>query len=283
MSFTSEIANRVVGQYPLSIPTSLAIEAANGIHPDIVSKDIPIAKYQELWVNLRTLFRNFMGSLDKNVAAGIDFTEVAAALSDEMDNITNIIGDSSKQGTRVIFYVSNYKFTNQYKHGVPRVDTTPGQKEYTALQNAVLKVLINTDTSVMEARDLRLFDLKITPLIKTSALFLTHYPFDILSHNNFSKFSLLESHTGAIKNEGQWYTKYYNGKELAMIPFRDDFIQIFGDAESFRPMAHNVRKELIELATHYKWSSVTTKDKIIYSLNQMRNHFLRDTIKSILM
>ena len=59
---TDLMSSRTIGQFPLSIATSLAMEAAFGIYPDRPETKEPILKYDTLWVNVRTIFRNIMPS-----------------------------------------------------------------------------------------------------------------------------------------------------------------------------------------------------------------------------
>jgi hypothetical protein len=278
MPFNPAIAERAVGQFPLSVATSLAIESACGIHPEIQVARAPILKYPTMWVNARTLFRNFMGSLPKDAARGIVSEDIAEVVAEEMDQIESIIRDYSNGRTQLVFYYSNYaNMERKYKHAVLRMDNTPKQKEYTAIHNNAMEMLIKH-----LGKRLLVFELKLRPETRPQTLLLTHYAYDLVSNPAFASLALLESHTGAIKERAQWYTKYYQGKELPMIPFREDFLQVFGDNEHFRPMDIRLRRELIDVATKYKWSAVTTKDKILYGINQMQNPYARDLLKDIL-
>lgn len=277
----SGIAERAVGAYPISIATSLAIESACGEHPDIPVNRAPILDYPELWINIRTLFRNLMGALDKNTAAEVISPDLSATILEEMELINSIIQEHTNGRTKVVYYISNYKFPpNTYRLGVLRMDSTMKQKEYTAIQNQTLEILLQW--SKAGTCNIVGFDLKLKPVGQPVAMIITHYAFDLLSHSAFGKLALLESHTGKIKMRAQWYTKYLNGKELAMIPFRDDMIQLFGDSETFRPGDPKLRKEVIEIATKYNWSAVTTLDKIRYGINQIQDPYHREILKDIL-
>lgn len=267
------IAARTVGQYPLSIATSLAIESANGIHPEIVVSSPPIQKFEELWVNTRTLFRNFLGALPKESLKTIPAREIAETLIQEMEQIVQLVP------CRVVFYLSNYaRLAETYRFGVIRMDTTDNQRVYTALQHEALQQLLELRPGV----ELLGFELKLQPPRPAKTLILTHFPYDLLSHKRFKELVLLESHTGAIKERAQWYTKYYQGKELAAMPFREDLIQVFGDSETFRPGDPKLRKELIDIAKKYNWTAVTTYDKLLYGIEQMQNPFYVATMKSIM-
>ncbi|MNU19677.1 hypothetical protein D3C71_79100 [compost metagenome] len=278
--FAEAIAARAVGQYPISIATSLALESAAGIHPELpqTPTNPPIAKFDQLWINVRTLFRNFLGALDKETVRGVQAPEIALTLFAEMDTIRDIVADISGGRCKVVFYVSNYAGLNtRFRHAVLRMDTTERQKEYTAIQTQTLELMFHQQPQAFKG-----FHLRLRPENQPRAMIITHYAYDLASHDHFGKLVLLESHTGAIKEFAQWYTKYYEGKSLSMIPFREDFLQLFGDAETFRPFDIKLRKELIDIATKYKWTAVTTKAKILYGIDTLTNPYWKATLKDML-
>lgn len=277
MALTSAIAERIVGAYPLSIATSLAIESANGVHPEIQVDRPPILSYPFLYVNIRTLIRNMVGSLDRNAVSSLVPAEITDTVAGEMEMLVSIVREVAPR-TQVVFYLSQYaNIKDHYKFGTLRVDTTPKQHDYTNLVNIALQDLIHT-----VGDQIQMFELKLTPVHTPRALILTHYAFDLLSYPAFSRLTLLESHTGTLKERAQWYSKYHEGRQLSMIPFRDDFIQVFGDSEIFRPADIRLRRELIDVATKYHWSAITTRDKIAYGIGQMATPEFRETMRAIL-
>ncbi len=279
MMHAESIAGRAIGAYPISIATSLAIESVAGIFPDNPVSPAPILKYSELWINVRTLYRNFIGALDRETSERVMPPEISEVLSEEMEQIVSIVREISEGKTKVVFYISNYAdIETKYKHAVIRRDSTDKQKMYTASLNQTLAMLIKSHTP----DTLQVFDLKIHVANRPSALIVTHIVYDLVVWKQFTKLVLLESHTGKMKEYAQWYTKYLNGKELSMMPFREDLLQVFGDHETFRPMDVRVRRELIEVAVKYRWSAITTIDKIKYGVDQMKNPYARDILKAIL-
>jgi hypothetical protein len=276
------IAERAVGQYPLSVATSLAIESANGIHPEIPVDSPPILKYEELWVNLKTLFRNFIGALDKVTAGSVVPEEIAANLDDEMEQISQIIAESSSGRCKVVFYVNN--MTNlaiRYRYATLRKDNTPKQMEYTAILKKTLALMLADNKT--RPLPILTFDRLLSPPQEATPkiLLLTHVAYDLLSAKNFRSVTLLESHTGRLKDRALWYTKYANGRDLVMLPFREDLMQVFGDNETFVPMPIKVRKEVIEIANRFHWTSVTTTDKVRLGLEFIQDPLTREILKSI--
>lgn len=270
--------NRMLGQYPLSIATSLAIESATNIHEEVKHKSPPILEYDELWVNIRTMFRNIVGALDKDIASRITPKSIANALLDEMNMLESIINEFTNNKVKVIFYYSNYaRLELLYKHALIRMDNTDKQKEFTILHNQTIKIVLDKQT-IEKTHDIRVFDLHIKTENKCKALILTNYAFDLLSYNKFNKLTLLESHTGHIKNRAQFYTKYMNGAELSQIPFTLYFLIIFGDSQTFRPFNIKLRKMILDVAKKYNWSAVSTRDKIKYGIEQLKNEYEKQII-----
>lgn len=282
MPFSENVANRERGELTLSIATDFALQSAFGIHPEIKVSSAPILKFDELWVNLRTLFRNLMGSMDSAGKKGVLPPTIASAIALEMEMITSLVRDHTSNRVKVIYYLSDYDgIEKKYRLvGVVRKDSTPKQLEYTAIANETYKILLTQYKHL----DIQTYSLKISPKEggTPKVMILTNYAYDLLSSKSFGHMALLESHTGAIKERAQWYTKYYNGKELNMIPFREDFIQVFGDSETFRPADAKLREELLAVAKKYKWTSVTTLDMIRYSIDKIQNPYAKDLLRSIL-
>jgi hypothetical protein len=275
----ADYPGRTTGQFPLSVATSLAIEAALGIYPERPVDPAPILEYEELWINLRTLFRNLHGSFDKGVADTVMPETFAEALNDEMSQIHEIITHKTNGLTKVVYYISDYAdIDKKYPYAVTRRDNTPKQKLFTAtLKDSIALLLkMHPESNIRKVR------LKLRPEHKTKAMILTHIAFDLISYVDFKELVLLESHTGAVKSRSAWFTKYYEGKNLTMVPFREDFLQIFGDNEFFRPADRKLRQEILDIAVKYRWSPVTTDEKIKYGINQLKNPYALEVLRSIM-
>jgi hypothetical protein len=282
--FEQAIAEREVGQYPLSVATSLALEGACGVHPDHDPKvkKAPLLDYGELWINLRTLFRNFMGALPKEVQGGVVPRQLDEGIRDEMDQIKRIVQEFTHNHCKVVFYVSNYAgMKEKYPHAKLRGANTDKQQEYMEIKNQTLELLLKS-LEQQGGEDIRVFKLKLFPQQQAKTLIFTHFAYDLLSWKAFSSLDLLESNTGNVKKRAQWYTKYQNGRELSMIPFREDFIQVFGDSRTFFQMPIRIRRQVIELATKYNWSAVTTDEKIRQNIGQLEDLETRKLLLEIL-
>lgn len=273
-------SDRALGQYPLSIATSLAIESACGIHPEIKVDSPPALDYQDLWVNIKTLYRNFMGALDTHDFRTVSGEAVGATLQQEMDQIVSVLQNVASN-VRVTFYVSNYDGLEQrYRHATPRVDTTDKQKEFARIYRTAVKWLLREEKEGLDR--IRGFDLKLKPKDAGKTLILTHIAYDLVSEKEFAELTLLESHTGKLKGRGLWYTKFYKGKDFPMIPFNEGFLQIFGDDDTFRPQDIRFRKAIVEIAEQYKWTQLTTKAKLSYGIDQLVNPYYKEVLRQVL-
>lgn len=274
---TSVLSDRVLGQYPISIATSLAIEGAMGIHPDKPDQTKKLLPgYAVIWVNLKTVFRNLYYSVDKEQLQNASVQEFIDAFTSEIDQLKHVISVETASRTDVVLYVSDYAGMGQkYKHAILRGDITANQLAYTAMMVQTLSAYISSHPNTVKRYTLKILDVEAR-----KALILTHFAYDLLA-KGFSSLHLLESHTGTIKNKFMWYTKYLNGKELSSIPFREDMLQIFGDNEHFRPWPIKARRQVLELAAKYNWSQVTQNDKVRYGFGQIVDPYLRDILREL--
>lgn len=270
------LADRTMGEYPLSIATSLAIEGAMGNHPDHPTNHNALSEYDELWVNLKTIFRNLYNAIPREDVLTVRPSDFYDALVVEVDQLVRVIESETNARMKVVFYVSDYAGMEiKYPHAHLRGDTTPLQKAYTAAMIATLGPYIQNHRD-----QIKMYKLLIKDISENKVLLLTHFPID-LTTKSIRRLALLESHTGTVKQRHQWYTKFHNGRDLPMIPFNIAFLQVFGDEQHFRPMSISVRKTIIELAQKYNWSQATTYDKIKYGLDQLKDHFLRDKLRAL--
>jgi len=272
------LSYREVGKYPISIGTSLAIESACGINEEGKQYN-HVADYDCLWLNIRTLLRNLLGAIPSD-SPTLPAQQYAEALLFEIDTITHAVQDASHGRCRVMCYYSNYSEVERKHPGAGiRVYTTAKQKASFALSKEVLLKLFKL------IKDHQVPFLGINDLISGQSfqknLILTNYAYDLLANSPTFGLTLLESHTGAVKTKALWHTKYLDGRNLPMIPFNRLFLQVFGDKETFRPMDPKLRKEIIEIATKYKWNSSTTTSMINYGIGQLKNHYARDILRAL--
>lgn len=281
---------RTTSAFPLSVGTSLALESVfqtnePSIDPDRkIPQQIGLSNYSEFWINVSTLFRNLMGSLSKDQANAVNSHQLKSALIEEMEIITSLVKNEGMNQVKLIFYVCEYKklYSKESKFVVMRRNSTDNQKIYQALQDQSIELLLK---ELKQSDTLRVFDTEINQAgygNKKNALIITHAAYDLVSHNNFSKLDLLESHSGVLKPRSMFYTKYTDGKDLSMIPFMKGLFPVFGDSTHFRSMDIRLRRELIELAKVNNWTQLTTIAKVKSNIENLKNKLYIDILKGVL-
>jgi len=261
---------RDVGEeVPISIGTSVAITKAF-LEVDVYP--------EQLWINLRTLFRNFHGAMTNKMI--INSEDIYIDLVEEMRMIEDVVQTSSGDRTEVVFYYSSYRaLPSIFPKAILREPTTAKQIDYAVLEREVLEYLLaDEDIEVPPRR----FDVKIKGDDK-EALIITSFPVDLLSKREFSKLTLLETHTGKMKRENSWNSKLTSGKNFPRLPFNALTLQIYGDSGNhFAAMPSSVKKTLYEIAETNKWSGLTTHAKVLFNINSMRDVVLADIFKLML-
>ena len=272
------LGNRAISSFPLSIGTGIAFESLfDGYLPPydperVIPPHVSINSFQEMWINVSTLFRNMVGSVAGNDITVARPSEYKDGLLAEIEIIKGLLANEGGGVCKPVFYYCSYK--RAYTH-VPhkaimlRMDTTDKQKLYSKTLMATMQLLLN------DQPEIRKLDSELLPDSHVTGLLLSHVALDLLSYNHFNKLSLLESHTGIIKNRAMWYTKFQNGKDLNMIPFIRKLLYIFGDSEIYRSMDISLRRTIIEIANKGKWTALTTEAKVMQDLDtHMRDRYL---------
>lgn len=274
------IDSRDKGQIPVSMGTSLAIEAALGIYPDRPESPPPIIKVQQVWFNIRTLIRNLYNSLTNDFRDQVTTEGLLLGVQEELSVIESAINRGSQGMARVVFYIPDYtSLHRKFPKAILRQTKSEKQLAYYAMENKVCAIILKSQDL---AQDIRFYQFAITER-HPDAFIVTHLPVDLLARHQFRRLELLESHSGGIKPYPMWHTKLTGGKELTNIPFNAFSLQLFGDnGNQFAPYPVGLRKQILQIAEEDRWTSVTTDEKIRYSLRKITHAFDRATLLGML-
>lgn len=303
---TDLLSQRAVSTYPLSIGTSLAMEALTpGKLPAYDPQFKPVGQvkpdgYSTVWINLATLHRNIIGAVDGKYALELAPRDIAQVLGQEVDLVQEIFM-SHCTGIEVRFYICGYiGIQSRYPHAKMRADKTPKQIANTQLLKATIEALFASrkgevdqvdDTHMPEegqitpvAKKYTYFPKLLSPAMQMRVhakhLLMSHYAIDLLCLSQKHDTALLESHTGAVKGKALYYTKLTEASER--IPFNSMTLQVFGDSQTFYPMAKPVREEVLELSRKYEWNAATTKARIRLNLDTMNDQLTAKVLKTML-
>ena len=282
----SPLSARTTSSYPISIGTALSLESiALGSNPvydkeRVIPNHVDIFKYDELWINISTLYRNILGSVSAAAQMTIVPEDLLITLEFETDLIKEIISKLSHEKVNVVYYYCNYKgLDKKHPNAKLREETTPKQIKYTHDRDIIIKEYLRRQKKTNEVME---FELSLKPSVPKKILIITHEAYDLLSSTNFTSMELLESHTGKLKDKSQWWTKLSNSKELMRMPFNICTMQVFGDSQRFHPMNSKVREQVISIANERQWTPVTTKARMQYCFEQMPDKFTGLILNSIL-
>lgn len=277
---------RTVSAFPLSIGTSLAFESLStlGGQPYDPAREIPqrvqLSDYNTFWINLSTIFRNLHGSVSTDDSKSLEDRDCADFIIAELDTIEDVVRHETNGSVRIIPYISNYKrLKSLSSKALLRSYTTERQLAYTKLHDKTLQRVINTLFNA--SRSVKVFDDKIRSDKDEKNLILTHIAYDLLAYENLHNLDLIESHTGVLKKRNLWYTKFYQGENLAIIPFIEVMLKFYGDSHTFKPYPMSARTSILELAKIKRWSWLTTKAKVFQDLDGYKDQFLAQTIKNL--
>jgi hypothetical protein len=282
---TNILDNRATSSFTISIGTALALESLfKGDKPvydntRVIPEQVNLQSYDSFYINVFTLYRNILGSVDTKLAVQVSANEIVEVLENEIELIKSLVYASTQGKTKVVLYASEYKgLVNKHPHAFIQKPTTDRQMFY----NAKMQETINKFIQTQNKENIQLYSLELIPTVREKSLILTNYAYDLLSFNKFSQLDLLESHTGILKTKNLFYTKLTKGKELIRIPFNNFSIQVFGDSNTFSPQPNAIRTKVIELSEQYSWTQLTTKDRLVYCFNAMPDKMLGMILKDML-
>lgn len=255
--------DKVVGQFPVSIATSLAIEGLFGVLEDNPNPNPPWKSYNYLLINFRTMFRNLIGAISAEHRDALNVLDFVDMVIEEMRVVKNIVETHSEGKITVAYYACGYSdLTGFYPYALFKEAKTAKQQHYAHMENETYNHAYRTLGGVGNGI-LSTYDTNIPSLAKNT-LVLTHYPVDLLNIEGAISLALLESHTGIVKVRSEWGSKLNNHKDCPRVPFDRMTVQVFGDSGGlFKPYPIDFRKRLIVLSETYKWNGTTTKDRII--------------------
>ncbi|MNP89044.1 hypothetical protein D3C85_14400 [compost metagenome] len=262
------ISSREVGQIPISIGSSRALEGAFGILEDNHNPKPIIHKVDVLYVNLRTLIRNMVGAINHEKLHDVMPEDLANALLNELTIFEQAVSSYTNGRVSVVPYLCSYlSIPKKFPAAILKAARTDLQ-----MQSAMREE--NTITEFKEIAKVHQYDKVVEtdidlPNDPRRVLIMTSYAIDLLQRYKFGSLTLLESHTGAAKPPALWHTKLTNGKDLPNMPFDRMTLQFFGDGGNlFTGFPIKYRRVLLAIAEKNRWTPLTTKEYILSSVKK---------------
>lgn len=261
---------RTLGMLPISVGTSLAFESLIAA---------PKLQIDNLMINISTIFRNAYQAYATEHRAGISADQLYQDVIQDLGGIFEIIGRIGKnRSPNMVAYYCDYKgLKRRFPLAKLWVPETEIQLKYAALEDVVLKRLLSQLRG-----HIRLCDHTIPNGVRNTYV-VTHHIVDLLVPKGFGDITLIESHTAALKERDKWYTKLTGGSKLERIPFNPLTLQVFGDNSThFKANSFKYKAAVVALSEKYKWTPMTTMDRISLSIASVADEDLRANLSSML-
>jgi hypothetical protein len=268
---------REFGNYPLSIGTSLAIEGLVGTHPEHTNTIQPKA-FEQLWVNLPTLVRNYLSACSTEDLSHVDLHEGGDHLMDELYHLQEILNGLEAPLELVIYHQTLDEVKWLFPHAPLKEPRTERQQHQHYCQDYLYRLLLE----VFARRELPLTTIKGVPeVVPRRVLMLTHHAHHLLWVFRFSTLMLLESHTGKIKERNEWGSKLHGVKSEDHFPLTRTLIQLLGEGTLLAGIDAKLRREVRTIGMTAKWHSLTTDEKVRHDLLHHASPDLKAWVKTL--
>lgn len=277
------LADRELGNLPISIATALAVEGLYNRHPDLKPMPkLPASKAKIIYINARTLLRNIHGAIGDVVkASNVNAKDYAKTLLEEVDELKAALSQE-QHPLELVLYLPSYKSIARYMgNGELKPLNTDKQKIYNRLENDTLQHIVDMYKEV-ENKPFLEVDMDIKVETYQNIFILTHLPVDLLNVKNAADIYLVESHTGKVKAQDLWHTKFSSERSPA-IPFNKATLLFFGDSGGlFKAQDIKARRRLVNIATDRKWNAHTTESRMLLGVELSHEPILLKTLRTLL-
>lgn len=248
----------------------LQISVASAIPLELLLSSDTAKPYTHLYLNLRTLYRNFHGSFHRETIPPIN--EFTQTFIDEVKTILGLVSESVSGNIQPFLYFASAKSLGRAMPNAKLAQSiTAKQISYDAMERKV----VDRALVVLQKENIAIgmFDVSIKGY-NSSSLLMTHMPVDLVACTGFRKLVLLESHTGALKPRTEWITKITKNANYRNIPFNILTIQILGDHNNqLGSLGKAFTGTLVKLAETYKWNATTTIERVRFDIRKMADKY----------
>jgi len=263
------ILDRTTTATGVSIGTGLALETLFDVELFDAGREVPKrvdpASYDINMYNVYTLFRNVLSSIKfKDKDHLVHDREVKLELLNDMHNLISLYEGVD---TELLFYLPKYdqlyKRMNKHKKGVYSPYST-----HTMMRAALAS--LEFPGNVVKGSSTGYL-----PATSKKVLLLTHFTVDLLGGlTNTRNLELLESHTGVVKNNLLWYTKYkkLGKRDMGIYPFNKRLLYLLGDSTVVAPLPLIERRALYDTTATLGWDQTTPAERINKHAKKFKNN-----------
>ncbi|MGL5648947.1 MAG: hypothetical protein ACRDDY_13950 [Clostridium sp.] len=244
---------RDFGFYPASIGTSLALEGLNSTGENVgVNKGFKLERYGALYVNMRTIVRNAIGSFPYEDQRSLSYKQIRDAAEQDYDCLTKHVPEH----LQIIPYICTFQSLNKEFKGKHKQYNTDLQKLAVEIEEGAVFGIYKENEA-----DISRFDIEMKGDRRTICL--THHPIDLLSAKKFPELILLESHTGKLKDKEEWSTKLRTCANPSRMPFNKVTLQMYADNNMFMPQPKKMRDVMMKIGEKREWDASTKQSTML--------------------
>jgi len=232
---------------------AISIGTAVPMEEQVFTED---SKIKYLWLNLRTLYRNFWGTIEDppSVQHHLMFEEFYA----EVVDLQHMLAQKQVETT---FFITKppEDIVGYFPDAKVKAPKTDLQRIYADSERLVL----NSAEAMIPPESLKYFNVKIVGPQDKEVYVVTHQALDLVSQYEFGRLFLLESHTGKVKTPSEWITKLSTSDKYRHLPFNLFTLQCLGDrSNEFYSLGRSVSTELVDISEKGRWTPNTSLTKV---------------------
>nr|DAR94046.1 MAG TPA: hypothetical protein [Caudoviricetes sp.] len=260
-------------KYPLSFGTAGIFE---GEYAD------PSKWSNLMYVNIRTLYRNYVSSYDAKDYYKINEEEFNQTFMDEVAEFERLVKEVTNNRVKTIFYYPKYTNLKKTLPHLERDQYNPSifddveENLWEDIQSNQKWVPFNIE--IIDENGFEQSFLDVTMF--------TSFVVDLLQSVKFNTLTLLESYTGKLKKRQEWYTKLKlpKRKDTAYkVPFNKFTLQIYGDKSGFFKTTNKQMRDMVtNMAIDDNWLPISTLDRIRASIKKLKGYDIKELLYSYL-
>lgn len=267
------LTNRTTTSFGVSIGTGLMLESVfQPTHERydterVIPTQVDLKNYDGWLINGYTLLRNIVTACKEPIEADTLTSKNIERIMEEIETewaiIQSLLLSNNLDENFIMLFVPKYEKL------IKRFNISKDTSVKYITNNETIHKLFRQplmSTSEQIAKLTTVEDKVVASYAGFKYLLTSHYTLDLLQSN---KWTLLESHTGVLKDNHLWYTKYhaFGTNDLSHLPMVDLLLFMLGDDQLVVGMPRKIKSELYKVSIEKKWTFRTTRDKIKSDLN----------------
>ena len=267
------LTNRTTTSFGVSIGTGLMLESVfQPTHERydterVIPTQVDLKNYDGWLINGYTLLRNIVTACKEPIEADTLTSKNIERIMEEIETewaiIQSLLLSNNLDENFIMLFVPKYEKL------IKRFNISKDTSVKYITNNETIPKLFRQplmSTSEQIAKLTTVEDKVVESYAGFKYLLTSHYTLDLLQSN---KWTLLESHTGVLKDSHLWYTKYhaFGTNDLSHLPMVDLLLFMLGDDQLVVGMPRKIKSELYKVSIEKKWTFRTTRDKIKSDLN----------------